>query len=77
MYKRQDKSISIRMPSDLVDKLDAVAMHFGYYGRSDVLRAFASKIFEDLSESEVWQIMRGRSERKELKKVLRLHDPDS
>ena len=76
MYQKQDKSIAIRMPSDLVDKLDAVSAHFSYCTRSEVLRAFVSRIFEDLSESEVWEIMRVRSEWKEYRKVLHMHNPD-
>lgn len=77
MYQKQDKLISVRMPSELVDKLDAVASRFGYYKRSDVLRAFASQIFNDLTDLQISEIMRNLSCAKAYRKVLRLHDPDS
>lgn len=77
MYKSQNCLVSVRMPSDLVIKLDSVASHFGYYKRSDVLRAFVSQVFHDLSDSEVYDIMRNLARRAETRKVLRLHDPIS
>lgn len=77
MYAKQDKLISVRMPADLVVMLDFVASHFGYYKRSDVLRAFVSQVFHDLSYSEIFDIMRNLSTAKAYRKVLRLHDPDS
>lgn len=77
MYQKQDKLISVRMPSDLVDKLDAVASRFSYYKRSGVLRAFTSQIFNDLSDLQISEIMINLSRVSKYKKVLRLHDPDS
>ena len=77
MYKRQDKLVSVRMPSDLVDKLDIVASRFDYYKRSDVLRAFASQIFNDLTDLQISEIMRNLSRANVNRKVLRLHDPES
>lgn len=77
MYQKEDKLISVRMPSDLVDKLDAVASRFGYLTRSNVLRAFASQIFNDLTDLQVSEIMRNLTIPKADRKVLRLHDPDS
>lgn len=77
MYQKQDKLISVRMPADLVDKLDSVASRFHFYKRSDVLRAFVSQIFNDLTDLQVLQILRNLSTAEANRKVLRLHDPDS
>lgn len=77
MYQKQDKLISIRMPADLVDKLDSVAFRHSFYKRSDVLRALVSQVFNDLTDLQVSEIMRNLSIAKSCRKVLRLHDPDS
>ena len=77
MYKNHECVVSVRMPSDLVDKLDSVASHFSFYKRSAVLRAILSQVFRDLSDSEVYDIIRNLYTAKSYRKVLRLHDPDS